>query len=156
MSLVHASGDATQPSSPSPTLILHCCNDVGAWGAGFVLALSKRWPQPEAEFRRWSSSPRRPELGQVQFVPVDDGVTVANLIGQRGVRSSANPCPVSYLAIRMGLRRVAEWCLEHGAAVQMPKMGAGLAGGQWETIERIVVEELVDKGISVTVYTFGS
>jgi len=36
----------------------------------------------------------------------------------------------------------------------MPKMGAGLAGGSWPVIERIVVEELVGKGIHVTVCSF--
>ena len=155
MSLVHVSGDATLPKGPGPVVIVHCCNDIGAWGAGFVLTLSRRWPWPEREFRRWSSTRPRPQLGEVQFVVVEDEVMVANLIGQHGVRSRENPCPVSYVAIRRGLAQVAGWCLEHGASVQMPRIGAGLAGGNWDTIEQIVVEELVMKGVDVSVFTLG-
>jgi hypothetical protein len=28
-------------------LICHICNDLGGWGKGFVLALSRRWEGPE-------------------------------------------------------------------------------------------------------------
>lgn len=34
-------------------LLTHCCNDVGAWGAGVVLAISKQWPNPEKAYRKW-------------------------------------------------------------------------------------------------------
>ncbi len=34
----------------------------------------------------------------------------------------------------------------------MPRMGAGLAGGNWVAIEKLIRHELSDKGISVTVY----
>jgi hypothetical protein len=34
----------------------------------------------------------------------------------------------------------------------MPKIGSGLAGGDWNKIERIIIEELVDKGVKVFVY----
>jgi len=34
-------------------------------------------------------------------------------------------------------------------------IGAGLAGGIWSKIEALIQEELVDKGLEVTVYEFG-
>lgn len=40
-------GDATQPLVSGNKIIVHVCNDIGAWGKGFVLAISKRWAQPE-------------------------------------------------------------------------------------------------------------
>jgi hypothetical protein len=39
-------GDATAPED-RPAVIAHVCNDVEAWGKGFVLALSRRWKAPE-------------------------------------------------------------------------------------------------------------
>jgi len=40
-------GDATVPSVKGVKVIAHVCNDSGGWGKGFVLALSRRWPEPE-------------------------------------------------------------------------------------------------------------
>jgi O-acetyl-ADP-ribose deacetylase (regulator of RNase III) len=92
------------------------------------------------------------ELGQVQFVPVAEQLWVANLIGQHDVRPQAGVPPVRYEAIREGLKRVATFAHEAGATVHMPRIGAGLAGGQWEIISSIIEAELVSAGIAVTVY----
>jgi O-acetyl-ADP-ribose deacetylase (regulator of RNase III) len=40
-------GDATSPQAKGNKIIAHICNDLGRWGKGFVLAISKRWPEPE-------------------------------------------------------------------------------------------------------------
>ena len=37
-------GDATQPIGDGAKIIVHVCNDIGGWGRGFVLALTKKWP----------------------------------------------------------------------------------------------------------------
>src|SRR4029077_8760714 len=29
------------------------CNDAGGWGKGFVIAVSRRWPEPERRYRAW-------------------------------------------------------------------------------------------------------
>jgi hypothetical protein len=36
----------------------------------------------------------------------------------------------------------------------MPRIGCGLAGGNWIEIEKIVNRTLIDKNIKVTVYDF--
>lgn len=36
----------------------------------------------------------------------------------------------------------------------MPRIGCGLAGGQWEEIEPLIVSQLIEKGVAVTVYDF--
>jgi hypothetical protein len=46
-------GDATKPEGAGVKIIAHVCNDIGAWGRGFVLALSKLSPAPERAFREW-------------------------------------------------------------------------------------------------------
>jgi O-acetyl-ADP-ribose deacetylase (regulator of RNase III) len=154
--IAHLRGDATQPVGPGRKILVHCCNDIGGWGAGFVLAISRRWPEPEAQYRAlaYKSRPRLP-LGFVQFVPVSDEIDVANLIGQCGCGPGPDGLPpIRYEAIRIGLQRIADEAVALGASVHMPKMGAGLAGGDWAVIERIVVETLCSKDIPVTVYTF--
>ncbi|NJO01995.1 MAG: macro domain-containing protein [Bacteroidia bacterium] len=145
-------GDATQPQGEGYKLITHICNDIGAWGQGFVLALSRRWPQPEAEYRAWHKSQTHFALGEIQLVEVAPDLSVANIIGQKGIWPLNGVPPIRYEAVRQGLKKVAEFALSKPASVHMPRMGAGLAGGKWPEIERIVEEELVGHAIPVTVY----
>jgi len=42
MTINYRHGDATAPKADGPVVIVHVCNDVGKWGKGFVLAVSKR------------------------------------------------------------------------------------------------------------------
>jgi O-acetyl-ADP-ribose deacetylase (regulator of RNase III) len=163
-SINYVVGDATNPASVGRQIIVHCCNDAGFWNAGFVRALSERYYQPERDYRRWSiehdlystgtgPQPRIPfALGQVQFVKVRAGLCVANLIGQHGIRSHSNPRPIRYDAVRHGLIRVRQLALAHDASIHMPRLGAGLAGGNWNVIEGIIRDELCAFGLNVTVY----
>jgi len=154
MSINYVTGDATNPVSDGKRIIAHCCNDAGYWNAGFVRALSARYHQPERDYRRWSKTtgPIPFALGQVQFVKVKTGLCVANIIGQHGIRSHSNPKPIRYRALREGLARVRELALTHGASIHMPRIGAGLAGGDWKTIAEIIESELCSHGVNVTVY----
>lgn len=149
-------GDATAPSGEGPKIIAHICNDVGGWGAGFVVAISKRWPAPEAAYRKWHADETPPfELGQVQLVPVDDGLWVANMIGQHGLRIGPDGPPIRYSAVRACLAKVAEEAKKLGASVHMPRIGCGLAGGKWDEIEPLIEETLLTDDIAVTVYDLG-
>src|SRR5579862_2016454 len=148
-------GDATSPQGAGAKIIVHVCNDIGGWGRGFVLALSRKWPQPEARYRAWHRGEETDvpfELGQVQFVQVESTIWVANLIGQRDIRSRGKVPPIRYEAVREGLKRVAPKAASLKASVHMPRIGCGLAGGKWEAMQPVIREELAEKGISVTVY----
>ncbi|MEZ7156671.1 macro domain-containing protein [Streptomyces althioticus] len=150
-------GDATAPSVKGVKIIAHVCNDIGGWGKGFVLALSRRWPGPEAAYRAWHRDRAANDfgLGAVQLVQAERYVWVANMIGQRGVRTGSKGVPVRYEAIDTALDRLAGHALELGASVHMPRIGCGLAGGTWSRVEPLVEERLVRRGIPVTVYDHG-
>lgn len=144
-------GDATSPKCGGRKIIAHVCNDVGAWGKGFVLALTKRWRAPEHRYRAWCYD-NEFGLGQVQFVQVEPDIWVANMIGQHGISTKGGTPPIRYEAVRRCLRDVALKANELNASVHMPRIGCGLAGGRWEIITQIIDEELVKPGIDVTVY----
>lgn len=150
-------GDATNPT-PRPDFIVHVCNDVGGWGAGFVLALSKHWFQPEVQYRTWAREGVNAvgdpfELGQVSYVRVDSGLWVVNMIAQHGYARPGEPA-IRYDALEQCLSKVALECNMTGAAVHMPRIGCGLAGGTWDEVEPIVRKTLADQDIPVTVYDF--
>ncbi|MBU2664173.1 macro domain-containing protein [Actinoplanes bogorensis] len=148
-------GDATSPQAKGPKVIAHVCNDLGGWGRGFVLAISKRWPEPERAFRQWHRERARNDfgLGATQLVQVRPDLWVANMVGQRGIRvARRGPAPVRYEAVEKGLAAVAGHAEGLGASVHMPRIGCGLAGGRWERIEPLVIAELCVRDIETTVY----
>src|SRR3954470_19357015 len=108
--ITYVRGDATTPVGEGVKLIAHVCNDVGGWGKGFVIALSARWPEPEAAYRRWHRERGTNDfaLGAVQFVEVAPWLWVANMIGQHGIRRGGKGPPVRYEAIDAGLVAVAD------------------------------------------------
>ena len=154
--ITYVRGDATSPRGKGVKLIVHVCNDLGGWGKGFVLALSRRWPEPEAAYRRWHRERAGNDfgLGAVQFVQATPYIWVANAVGQRGMRTGSKGVPVRYEAIDTALDAVAGRALELGASVHMPRIGCGLAGGTWSRIEPLIEKRLTGRDIPVTVYDF--
>ncbi len=148
-------GDATKPVGTGNKIIVHVCNDMGGWGKGFVMAISKRWKEPEAEYRQWFKIKESFILGEVQFVKVQNDTWVANLIGQHKINKdeNGNP-PIRYDAVAAGLGKVADFAGEIKASVHMPRIGCGLAGGTWDRIEPLIADTLIAKNISTIVYDF--
>jgi len=151
----YTNGDATAPTTHGNKIIVHICNDIGGWGKGFVLAVSKRWKQPEQNYRDWYKSKEDFALGAVQFVKVEDDVWVANLIGQHKINKDENGnAPIRYDAVLKGLEKVAEFASEKNATVHMPRIGCGLAGGTWDRIKPLIEESLTASSVDTYVYDF--
>jgi hypothetical protein len=169
--ITYLKGDATQPFGKGPRYLVHICNDRGGWGAGFVLAVSKRWKDPESMYRGWFRSgfygtdeDERPvefELGNVQFVLVDHNgpLWVVNMLAQRGYgpknqdqhRTAAGDAeiPLQYDALESCLLKIAPNVRLAKASVHMPRIGCGLAGGRWEKVEPIIQRALGDVPVYV-------
>ncbi len=150
MEIVYVTGDATVPQGAGPRLIVHGCNDQGAWGAGFTGALSRRWSAPEQQYRAWARGTAGAPftLGAVQFVAVAPDLWVANVLSQHGIRRAGGAPPIRYTAVRAGLQLVAGFARLHQAGVHMPRLGAGLAGGAWPVIAAILAATLLAAGIA--------
>jgi O-acetyl-ADP-ribose deacetylase (regulator of RNase III) len=154
MPIQYVKGDATAPQVNGPKVIAHVCNDRGGWGKGFVMALSRRWPEPETAYRDWHRGRGENDfgLGAVQLVQVLPDTWVANMVAQEGMAARAGVPPIRYEAVGQCLGKVAERARELGASVHMPRIGCGLAGGKWEEIEPLIVKALCENGVAVTVY----
>ncbi len=145
-------GDATRPVGDGPKVICHCVNDIGQWGSGFVLALRAKWPEPEHVYRAQHNTRIGLRLGAVQFVSVEPELWVANIVGQHRTIRQGEKVPVRYGALEEGFGHVLDFCKKNNASAHMPRLGAGLARGNWATIEDIILRVLVTNGVDVTVY----
>jgi O-acetyl-ADP-ribose deacetylase (regulator of RNase III) len=135
MKIQFITGDATAPIGAGNRIIAHVCNDIGAWGAGFVLAISRRWPQPQAEYLK---SRGCLTLGTVSPVQAESGIWVANMIAQRGIRTEDGVPPIRYAALRQCLGILAVEARKLQATIHLPRIGCGLAGGKWESVELLI------------------
>ncbi|MGB0907954.1 MAG: macro domain-containing protein [Maricaulaceae bacterium] len=154
--ITYLKGDATSPQAKGKKIICHICNDLGGWGKGFVLAVSKRWPEPEKNYRHWHKHRSENDfgLGAVRFIDVGNYISIANMVAQRGMKTGSNGPPIRYDAVATCLKAVATEAIAQEASVHMPRIGCGLAGGKWEKIEPILVSALIEKGVDVFVYDF--
>jgi hypothetical protein len=164
--IIYTQGDATRPVGGGPRCLMHIVNSVGGWGRGFVVAISNRWPEPEAAYRQWHRTGMdvHPfELGQTQRVTVAGGIQVFNMLAQEGYGANnrnlhrseepdAKP-PIRYDALLKCLKQVSSYAVNFGATVHAPRIGCGLAGGKWPEIEPLIQAAFPDQ-IPVYIYDY--
>jgi len=155
-------GDATEPVTKDNRIIVHCCNDIGAFGAGVALEIAKKWPHVKTAYRNWID--HGAELGQIQLVKAEPGIAICNLIGQRNTKNQIigdiEIPPIRYEAVYEGFVRLRRAILAFqykdigNISLHMPRMGCGLAGGNWDMIHLQIDDALDDIDIDIYVYDF--
>ena len=145
-------GDATVPIGNGAKYIVHLCNNLGLWGAGFVLGVSQKWPEPKKSYLQWYHSEKDFSLGKIQFVPVEKDITIINMVAQKGIESEDDLPPIRYEALKECLNQIANAAKENKASVHMPRIGSGLAGGNWEEVEKIIQKTLIINQVPTYIY----
>lgn len=167
--ITYVIGDATNPTygeADAIKIIPHVCNNIGGWGRGFVLALSKVSPTPERMYRGWHERGNWLlcpfELGQIQLASISLDTWVINMIAQDDIVWKDGVPPIRYDALENCLVKLngilspapdlEEWLqYKEGTKFEIhaPRFGAGLAGGDWNKIE-----EIIKRTITVPVYIY--
>lgn len=150
-------GDVTQPEDTGGIrVVVHVCNDVGGWGPegrSVADAIGKRWPEAKAEYKaQFADSAPGLMLGEVQLIDVGDKLWVANCVAQHMYRRPGNLTPFKYEAFEMCCGSLVRTFVGRNASFHMPKVGTGLGGADWHTVEHILERTLVEAELSVTVY----
>jgi len=128
-------------------IIAHGCNCRGGYGSGVAYTMAMKYPKArELYLEKYDEEGWR--LGDVQFITVRDGKIIANCATQdayypRNVRHA------NYSAIHMAMSEVKDYAKERGLSIAIPKIGAGLAGGDWNEIEKILNEVFSDYDVTV-------
>lgn len=148
--IIYLKGDATEPVGTGHKIIAHVCNNLGGWGQGFVLAISKKWKEPEELYRSMDEL----NLGDTFGVQVESDIIVLNMIAQEGYKCKDNPVAIRYGALRECFERILNYIVsfEEEISIHMPRIGCGLAGGSWDKIEPIIKEYFSENDIQVYIY----
>ena len=121
-------------------VIIHGCNCYGAMGAGIAKAIKSLFPEAYDADRKTPKGDRT-KLGKISFATVDrDGrqITIVNGYTQFHWRGSNGLA--DYSAIRSVMAAVKQQF--RGRRIGYPKIGAGLAKGDWNLISQIIHQEL--------------
>lgn len=148
MKVIYKKGDATNPQEQN-VVIAHGCNNKGAWGAGFVIPLGNKYPAAKVGYHQWDHK----ELGSIQLIRVNPNVHVCNMVTQILGTMDGWLIPFRYQSFAECLIRLRQKMLQKELkTLVMPRVGAGLAGGNWQTIE-LIINKVFDKtDIRVIIY----
>jgi O-acetyl-ADP-ribose deacetylase (regulator of RNase III) len=121
-------------------VIIHGCNCQCVMGAGIAKSIKNIFPEA---YKADSETDKgdRTKLGNITFATVDRNgkkLTIVNGYTQFHWRGSG--VLVDYDAIRSVMRVVKS--LFHGKRIGYPRIGAGLAKGDWDKISKIIDQEL--------------
>jgi O-acetyl-ADP-ribose deacetylase (regulator of RNase III) len=142
-----------------PVVIAHVCNNLGMWGAGFAKTFKQRYPKAFTEFSQWFTTEKKKGsslLGMSQLVTLveNNGASLyaCNMVAQAGLYSKSNQHPLQYDSLQHCLTALERFCKHSNATVYMPKIGSGLARGDWGYICDLIVNNLSIRDIAVSIF----
>ncbi len=125
-------------------IIVHGCNAQGVMGSGVARYVRDNFPKAFYDYVRVFEEQQGLTLGQVIMSEVLPRRMIANAITQRYFGSDGKRY-VDYDAVRESFRKVHDFAVGNNYKnIAFPKIGAGLGGGDWNVIEKIIKEELKD------------
>lgn len=121
-------------------VIIHGCNCHCSMNAGIARAIREHFPEAYQADRRTIAGDAT-KLGTISSATViRDGRELTIINGYTQFNYSGSGVLVDYDALRGVMRSVKSGFT--GQRIGYPKIGAGLAKGDWSTIARIIDEEL--------------
>lgn len=131
----------------SEDIIAHGCNCINGFGSGVAAAISEAFPEAKYKYHEkfktigW-------KLGDVQIVKTK-GKHIANCATQQEYYPR-NKVHADYPAIENCFKKLYIYAKNNHLTIAIPKIGAGLAGGDWARIESIINGIFID--MSITCY----
>ena len=124
-------------------VIVHGCNCYCTMGAGIAMAIKSEFPEVyEADCKTEKGS--KDKLGTYSHATIEKNenkITVINAYTQHDYKGPG--IKADYDAIRSVFKQLKS--NYSGKLIGYPKIGAGLAGGDWKQISKIIDEELINE-----------
>ena len=131
-------------------IIIHGCNCKNNMGAGIAVQVKQKYPGAYMVDQKttWGDFGK---LGLYTYFDAEDGKTIINAYTQYNY--TAFQVDVDYDAVKSVMTLINE--NYPNKTISMPKIGAGLAGGDWNIIEGIINEVFGDREVFVYIWNPG-
>ncbi|MBL8872475.1 MAG: macro domain-containing protein [Planctomycetaceae bacterium] len=131
-------------------VIIHGCNCQCTMGAGIAKAIKSTFPEAYDADRKTNKADRK-KLGTISFATVKrDHHTITIVNGYTQFHWRGSGVRADYEAIRSVMATVKREF--SGQRIGYPRIGAGLAKGDWVLISQIIDEELVGEDHTLVEY----
>jgi O-acetyl-ADP-ribose deacetylase (regulator of RNase III) len=131
-------------------IIVHGCNSCGYFNAGVAKAIREKYPQAYQDYmlhyRRGNTN-----LGNIITTKIRDDLYIVSGITQNEIGRIPQRCYVSYEAIEAVFKQVNTLAKILNLPVNFPQIGAGLGGGDWNSI-RNIIDTTLDQDIFSTCF----
>lgn len=150
-------------------VITHGCNCLSNMGAGIAPQMAKAFGVDRFDMETWGATIEKLGcidwqtfvLGEKSIWSLEDAknnrnepeLTVINSYTQFRYgknHDDGDSKPLDYEALTLCMRKINN--VFKGKHIGLPKIGAGLAGGDWNRIKQIIQTELKDMKVSVVIY----
>jgi O-acetyl-ADP-ribose deacetylase (regulator of RNase III) len=131
-------------------LIIHGCNCFCKMGKGIALEIKNEFPEAFWADRATTAGDKR-KLGHYTYAHIQRDyfdLMVVNAYTQYDYKGDG--INVDYDAVRSCMKLIKKDF--SGYRIGVPKIGAGLAKGDWKIILRILNEELADENVTLVLY----
>lgn len=132
-------------------IIAHGCNCFNTMGSGVAKTIRENFPEAY-HTDLWTTKGDMRKLGNYNYALFTDYsypyLIVINAYTQ--FNYGADKVNLDYEALTLCLRKI-----NHefpGKTIGLPKIGAGLAGGDWNRIKEIIQKELKDMDVTIVLY----
>lgn len=136
-------------------VIAHGCNCFCKMGSGLAPQMAKAFSCNDFTLEQLKYKGDINKLGCIDYEPrITDvwKVEVVNAYTQYYYGQNSPNCktPLDYSALRLCLRKMNHTFA--GKHIGLPKIGCGLAGGEWVAVKEIIQRELVDCDVTIVMY----
>lgn len=141
-------------------IVVHGCNCFSTMGAGIAPQMAKAFGCNYFPMEQDRLKKNINKLGNIDYecfyIESNDWKTIAVINAYTQYKYGSNHsdgdvAPFDYEAFTICMRKI-NLTFEPGLIIGMPKIGAGLAGGDWNRIEKIIEKELSNLKVIVVNY----
>jgi O-acetyl-ADP-ribose deacetylase (regulator of RNase III) len=149
--IIHKTGDLFLSSAPA---LAHGVNTQGAMGSGVAVSFRERWPDMFEVYKELCASGDLEPGGCFVYGPTSEGVTIFNVASQERAYLVPGEANAKLEWLAAGLETALAVCAHEGFdTLAMPRIGAGLGGLDWESVEMLLNIMVPTGPVDVEVWT---